>query len=376
MERLLRDALQARPDAPEDACIDAELLAAWADDGLNSRERVAVDAHVADCARCQLLVATMVRTMPLDAATETMPERRSGRSWWKLPAVEWLAPLAAAAAALVIWMAVPSRAPMQVSDQGAVAVDQAAPTNPLSAPPSARPADAGADTRLASPTRTREAQPESQNSASTSAQPSADPSTLQKAAAPREAPERSADAGGDALSGSVPSPNQIAPPAVAAPAASPAVPAAGSPAATPSPALSAASGRLETFASERRLANANQLETVVVSSNPSTRFGLLRGGGVQRSADGGATWREEVTGARDTLTAGASPSPSVCWLVGPSGIVLLSTDGHSWRRLAFPEAVDLRSVTATDSDNATVNTADGRAFVTADGGRSWERTGG
>jgi photosystem II stability/assembly factor-like uncharacterized protein len=60
--------------------------------------------------------------------------------------------------------------------------------------------------------------------------------------------------------------------------------------------------------------------------------------------------------------------------VGSAGTVLLSTDGRSWRRVAFPEAVDLRSVTATDQETATVTTADGRVFVTTDGGRTWSRT--
>lgn len=116
------------------------------------------------------------------------------------------------------------------------------------------------------------------------------------------------------------------------------------------------------------------MENLIVSSNPATRFRLLPGGGVQRSADGGSTWRTEVTGTTETLTAGASPSPSVCWLVGISGTVLLSTDGRSWRRLTFPEVVDLRSVSATDNETATVTTVDGRAFVTTDGGQTWSRS--
>ena len=131
--------------------------------------------------------------------------------------------------------------------------------------------------------------------------------------------------------------------------------------------------RAEDEQAARVLAFANPLDSVIVSSNPATRFRLMPGGGVQRSADGGATWRTEVTGAMETLTAGASPSPSVCWLIGPSGTVLLSIDGRSWRRLAFPEAVDLRLVTATDSETATVTTVDGRAFVTTDGGQTWSR---
>jgi photosystem II stability/assembly factor-like uncharacterized protein len=35
--------------------------------------------------------------------------------------------------------------------------------------------------------------------------------------------------------------------------------------------------------------------------------------------------------------------------------------------------VDLRSITASDGDNATVITADGRTFVTTDGGQSWSK---
>jgi photosystem II stability/assembly factor-like uncharacterized protein len=79
------------------------------------------------------------------------------------------------------------------------------------------------------------------------------------------------------------------------------------------------------------------------------------------------------TGVSQTLSAGTSPSPSVCWLVGPGGIVLLSTDGRSWKRVAFPEAVPLAAIRATDAETATVTTADGREFVTEDGGRTWSR---
>jgi photosystem II stability/assembly factor-like uncharacterized protein len=76
-----------------------------------------------------------------------------------------------------------------------------------------------------------------------------------------------------------------------------------------------------------------------------------------------------------TLTAGASPTPSVCWLVGPAGTVLLSTDGRSWQRLAFPEAANLVAVTATDDKTASVTASDGRTFSTTDGGLMWSRAG-
>jgi len=62
----------------------------------------------------------------------------------------------------------------------------------------------------------------------------------------------------------------------------------------------------------------------------------------------------------------------VCWLVGPAGTVVVTGDGgRSWQRIAFPAAVDLRSVRATDDKTATVVTADSRQFSTSDGGATW-----
>jgi photosystem II stability/assembly factor-like uncharacterized protein len=111
--------------------------------------------------------------------------------------------------------------------------------------------------------------------------------------------------------------------------------------------------------------------TVIVSSNPASRWRILQGGQLQHSADGGATWQTQTTGVSDTLSGGSSPSPSVCWLVGPRGIVLRTTDGRSWTRIPFPEVVPLTSIRATDDQTATVTTEDGRQFVTEDGGRTW-----
>ncbi len=74
-----------------------------------------------------------------------------------------------------------------------------------------------------------------------------------------------------------------------------------------------------------------------------------------------------------TLSAGAAPSSNVCWLVGRSGAIILTTDGRAWRRLKFSEPADLAAVTASDARRATVTTADGRVFGTTDGGRTWAR---
>ena len=310
----------------DSACLDAETLAAWADEALDAGERSRVEAHAADCARCQAMLAAMVRTMAEPAAAKAP---------WRMPGLAWLVPLTAAAA-VAIWIAVPNPSPRQVSDGGVEAVEPAAPARAAAPAPANGPAaapapesfEASADARERRQTAAldkKEAAPAESNALT-------DNANKARAASPLTAPASAADAGATA---------QLAAPSPSAPAA--------------------------------RMAFSTRLDVVVVSSNPSTRFRLLPGGGVQRSADGGATWRNEIVPVTEPLTAGSSPSPSVCWLVGPSGTVLLTTDGRSWRRLAFPEAVELRAVVATDHESATVTTADGRSFVTTDAGQTWSR---
>jgi hypothetical protein len=353
MDRLLAGALNARAaEATSSVCLDAETLAAWADEALEAGERAAAEAHAADCARCQALLAAMVKTTP------PMVE---ARSWWRTPAFGWLIPVTVAATAVVIWIAVPNRAPVQISDGGAEAVDQVTSTRPPAAA-SAPLEDAKAQTQPGGSPQSQVARERNRSAAPSSVDLGERRKTeaLDKDARPTE--EAAAKALSEAVS-----------PAPAAPPVAGAAPSRAREAAAPQAADSNAV-RAYAPASTRASTFANALETVVVSSNPSTRFRLLRGGSVQRSADAGATWRTEATGASETLTAGASPSPSVCWLVGPSGTVLLSTDGGSWRRIAFPEAADLRSVTSTDHENAAVTTADGRVFVTSDGGQTWSRS--
>jgi hypothetical protein len=358
LDKLLAANFRMRGDgAPSGACLDPETLAAWADGALDARERAQAEAHAADCGKCQELLAALVRTLPPLVV----------KSPWRLPALGWLVPVTAAATALVVWIAVPRPAPVQVSEvataedraespalSASELADKKAPTS--EAPMESLQAEArGQDQRAARP-RERAA-----NSPSVRDSREAEPAGAQQQTPPQQNAKALAEATAPA-----------APPAAVGEASAPAPPtSAAAPAAVSADATS--NLKREASASARVSGFSSAPETVVVSSNPSTRFRLLRGGSVQRSADAGATWHLEVTGATDTLTAGASPSPSVCWLVGRSGAVLLSTDGASWRRLVFPESVDLRAVTATDAENATVTTVDGRSFSTADGGRTWSR---
>ena len=113
--RLLRETLQARvPAGPSQECLDAETVAAWADDTLGRDERRAAEAHAADCVWCQALVAAMAKTAPPAAV----------RSWWRAPVIGWLVPLTAAAAAVLVWMNVPGPPSMSSSTRLSNAIQQ------------------------------------------------------------------------------------------------------------------------------------------------------------------------------------------------------------------------------------------------------------
>ena len=97
IDRLLRRQLSPRPDVgATDACLDAEIVAAWMEDSLSRDERAGAEQHAACCARCQALLASVARTAP-----EAPP-----RAWWRSLTAPWLIPAAAATIALLLWVSV------------------------------------------------------------------------------------------------------------------------------------------------------------------------------------------------------------------------------------------------------------------------------
>jgi hypothetical protein len=412
--------------APGDLCLDADTLAAWAEGALAGDERASAEAHASTCERCQAMLAVMVRTMPV-------PERSTGsqiRKWLMM-----LSPAMAAAAAVALWFAVDQRqppvssavdslskaqardesvargpsltvatesdrkAPIVSSDRGAQKADRGV---------GAEPADAGRSRELRGPSAAAvPATPPQANerkdlgTPKRSPPPPALPAEGLQAAAGNRTPAAPPPPGPAPQQQANQAQNQAQNQAVVQ-AQSPAVqtqqtqsqgqtprqqpPAAleervviaDKPvgrAAAESSATGRAAGRGGTTAA---LADAAKLayregagfELAVAAS--SVRWRVADGRTVQRSLDAGANFSTQYTAERGVLlTAGAAPSAEVCWLVGRAGAVILSTDGRVWRRLTFPEQVDLAAVTATDARTATVTTADGRRFGTADGGGTW-----
>ncbi|PYR82612.1 MAG: hypothetical protein DMF87_00780 [Acidobacteria bacterium] len=126
-------------------CLDAETLAAWMDGGLTGAALEDVRGHVAGCQRCQMLLGAMGRTRAAVPASE--PERAP--RWW----LAWAVPLAAAATALAIWVAVPrpSGGPpapgvpaVSAPGSDAVVLDNAPSRDLKQAPASAAPGSANA----------------------------------------------------------------------------------------------------------------------------------------------------------------------------------------------------------------------------------------
>jgi hypothetical protein len=81
--------------------VQAEALAAWAEGRLAAAEAVTVEAHLASCALCQETLAVFARTEP---ETRLDPSVVSGFGWFRW---RWAVPVAAAATAAAIWVAVP-----------------------------------------------------------------------------------------------------------------------------------------------------------------------------------------------------------------------------------------------------------------------------
>jgi len=338
IERVLRQSRTSMVAPDEAACIDGERLAAWADGGLRPAEAATVEQHLSECTRCTALLATFARTRPAAPVAESLWHR------WHM---RWLVPLATAATVAALWVAIPR-----------------SPTTPVAAPDNALPAQA-------QPSATADARKEA-------AAPPASVGALEKREQTPQLESRIARADESPAERSRESaqPTVTLPPGgleadqKAAELRSEATGRLVAPSVAPTPRVTAeapADGNARAFA--RQIVA--QFE--VISPDPATRWRVVAGGQVERSTTGGGQWEPTSLPEATTLTAGASPAPSVCWLVGRAGAVYVTTDGLRFTRVPFPERTDFVSIQASDDSRATVITIDGRTFRTEDRGATWIR---
>lgn len=318
-------------------CLDAETLAAWFDGGLKGAALEDVRAHVAGCDRCQMLLGAMGRTR---ASVQVPAHERAPRRW-----LAWAIPLTAAATAVAVWVAIPEQRNVPVVAPATAPAERREAAAPLAAPK---------------------------------------PETRQETSAPAVPPPPAPRARQNAAPLTTPSARAAAPAAAPLTAPSQAPP----PAAAPPPAERSASATFRAPPPEARVLDQQQR----AAAAPAAR-GDARGNDAGASSQAplaetitvvgetpqgpsiqtlcGPRWRSAPSDVTGALTAGSSPSPDVCWVVGGGGAVRRSTNGQTWQRIPFPEMTDLSAVQASDARSARVTTADGRSFRTSDGGMTW-----
>ncbi len=117
---------------------------------------------------------------------------------------------------------------------------------------------------------------------------------------------------------------------------------------------------------------ANRAAMLVTGPDGTILWRLLNGK-IDRSVDGGLSWRRQDSGNSAELLSGSAPSNAVCWVVGRKGTILRTTDGGGhWSKLVSPVAGDISDIRAADAMRATIFAATGAGkFATSDGGATW-----
>lgn len=422
---LLRDTLRNQPASGP--CIDAATLAAWAEGALTPEETAATDAHMAACARCRDLAAALATMEEAEGApaASVVPFAARPNGRWKVI----VGAMGAIAASALIWVAVRDEPPALDTTSAANRAAQsqaigagANVASPAAAPAIARPAEGAAAPQPGGDAASRaERQGQQGQQARSTPRPegrrarentarSAEPRQFNTPPTPVEPPPARTAAPpppppAPAAMPPPPQPVAIAPPAIAGAARS---------------STTAASPLADTFfampivaefvvGADLQAAEGQQGQAFGAVADRSRGGGGGRGAGggsgrgggaaaggvaqkptnavvlepvrwrlrgsstaaVERSSDGGTTWLPVPIPVTPLLAGGSAPANTVCWLAGRAGTVLLSTDGTTFRQVTKPVDADLVSVRATDARSATVRTADGRTFMTIDGGVTW-----
>ncbi len=98
----------------------------------------------------------------------------------------------------------------------------------------------------------------------------------------------------------------------------------------------------------------------IQTPDPKILWMIRSAGEVEKSDDGGTTWKPEDLETSALIVGGSAPTVKICWLVGASGTILRTTDGAQWKTMSAPEETDFVRVEATDALTATVTAIDGR----------------
>jgi hypothetical protein len=416
---LLRQSL-AHPAGPQGAeanCPAPDILAAYCERSLDAAETARCDLHFSQCARCREQLAALARADEFAATREKTPQPKAGWVWlfdWR-----WLASAAAVLAIVIVWVArhpAPNQTAEQTPPPSLVAMSQsqepptalrpgeslpeakvAIPRASGAAEPAARPApNLSLNTAPSAPLQQLPEPAPSEQSARNLPLRGRDNAQLDELAKYEQAPPKPSAvqnvvAGAAEPNATAPAPRSelSSPPAAPPPPTTPAPGAKGMIAAetvavqsearpetvqTTQAATPTTVGRLAANSAEASFETAEQrsAEKLIRTPDPSVLWRLTRGGFVERSVDGGASWHGQLPNSDARLVAGSAPGAKICWLVGRDGIILLTTDGTKWKTISPPVRADFVNAAARNASSATLTAADGRKFSTTDGGKHWK----
>jgi hypothetical protein len=330
-EAAIRRELQNASRAEVHDCPAPDVLAAYYDRSLARSERASFDSHLISCPQCQSMMAAIARA---DDTQPSLPPRETVRGLLQVARVAAPIAIIGAGIAFMVGMRTRSQHALQVAALASPAAqlqlqyaERAAAPPPLAAPEQPGPT-------LQTPLLARK-EIETQQLAKAEAPPAFE-SFNATAPAPGAPPVHARAAGGAAFLVRKET-------------------------AVMGSAVSGAAGETSAAPMIKRVASPDG--TVM------WQFGTA--GAITRSENSGS-WVALHSGVTSDLLAASAPSSDVCWLVGKSAIVLRTLDrGAHWQIVTPPSREDFTTVTATDSNNATVIASSGKRYVTHDGGVTW-----
>lgn len=341
LDSLLRRRLKADAAATGEVCPDVDLLASFMDGSLDSVERGHVERHVSSCTRCTSILAATEASAPALAPGARTAIWTSWRRW------QWAVPMATAVLVVGVWFAVP---------------------RPGSAPPVTSVSD-----RAPAPASARPSTPPALRDLS-QGEPAAESQTQRNGRELRSSVE---DIAAEASAKAAQERASAAPSTTDSAAMRVAVPPADAKETLDAAAESLADARNKDERARVQVRRDEQSTlaalagpslVLVRTPNPSVQW-RARGGSIERSNDGGTTWRLERSLGGLTVVAGSAPSSDVVWFV--TSTLVLRRTAAGWTDTAVSD-VQIVSIRATSVTQATIELAGGQRMETTDGGLSWK----
>ena len=157
------------------------------------------------------------------------------------------------------------------------------------------------------------------------------------AAAPVAAPAKKTEAGSVQSEPSVVMETEEGKESYAAKAKPPAT-ASAAPSAQSAKAMNLAASRAKESAAFAKMQQAqissSLMNLQIQTPDPKILWMIRSAGEVEKSEDGGTTWKPEDLETSALIVGGSAPTVKICWLVGASGTILRTTDGAQWRTMS------------------------------------------